>query len=71
MNGPKTTTEIAAESENLTVGLVTEMMDAVELDGAVCRDDSGSAIVGGGSGTIAELRWWGNLFVDYIWDGPE
>jgi len=48
--------EIAAESENLTVGLVAEMMDAVELDGAVCRDDSGSAIVGGGSGTISELR---------------
>jgi len=71
LNGPKTTMEIAGESENLTVGLVTEMMDAVELDGAVCRDDSGSAIVGGGSGTIAELRWWGNLFVDYIWDGPE
>ena len=60
--------EIAAE-ENLTVGLVTEMMDAVEVDGAVCRDAAIST--GGGSGTISELRWWANLFVDYIWDGPE
>jgi ESCRT-II complex subunit VPS36 len=71
LNGPKTTVEIAAESEKLTVGLVTEMMDAVERDGAVCRDDNGSAIIGGGSGTISELRWWRNLFVDYVWDGPE
>ena len=67
LSGPKTTIEIAAE-ENLTVSLVTEMMDAVEVDGAVCRD---AAITGSGNGTISELRWWGNLFVDYIWDGPE
>lgn len=59
--------EIAAE-ENLTVSLVTEMMDAVEVDGTVCRD---AAITGSGSDTISEFRWWGNLFVDYIWDGPE
>lgn len=70
LGGPKTTVEIAAE-ENLTVGLVSEMMDAVEMDGTVCRDDSSAAITGGGSGAISELRWWGNLFVGYIWDGPE
>ena len=57
--------------ENLTVGLVSEMMDAVEVDGNVCRDDSSAAITGGGSVTVSELRWWGNLFIDYIWDGPE
>lgn len=62
--------EIAAE-EKLTIDLVSEMMDAVEFDGAVCRDDSSAAITGGGSGTVSELRWWGNLFVDYIWDGSE
>ena len=67
LSGPKTTMEIAAE-ENLTVSLVTEMMDAIEVDGAVCRDAANS---GSGSGTISEFRWWGNLFVDYIWDGPE
>ncbi|KAF8809965.1 vacuolar protein sorting-associated protein 36 [Phlegmacium glaucopus] len=70
LGGPKTTVEIAAE-ENLTVGLVSEMMDAVEMDGTVCRDDSIAAITGGGSGAVSDIRWWGNLFVDYIWDGPE
>lgn len=70
LSGPKTTMEIAVE-ENLTVGLVSEMMDAVEVDGNVCRDDSSAAITGGGSVTVSELRWWGNLFIDYIWDGPE
>jgi ESCRT-II complex subunit VPS36 len=60
LGGPTTPLGIAAE-ENLTVGLVTEMMDAVEVDGAVCRDDSSAAITGGGSGTISELKWWGNL----------
>ena len=61
--------EIAAE-ENLTVSLVTEMMDAVEFDGAVCRD---AAVTGGrgSGGTVSELRWWRNVFVDYIWDGAE
>ena len=70
LSGPKTTMDIAAE-ENLTVGLVTEMMDAVEADGAVCRDDNSAAITGGGSGTVSELGWWRNVFVNYIWDGPE
>ena len=70
LGGPKTTTEIAAE-ENLTVGLLSEMMDTVEMDGAVCRDDSSAAMAGVGSGTNSELKWWGNLFVGYMWDGPE
>jgi len=67
LSGARTTMEIAAE-ENLTVSLVTEMMDAIEDDGAVCRD---AAITGGGGGTLSELRWWRNLFLDYIWDGAE
>ena len=70
MSGPKTTLDISAE-EDLTVSLVTEMIDAVEQDGGVCRDDSGAAITGGGSGTGVELKWWANLFVGYIWDGQE
>lgn len=61
--------EIAAE-EKLTVSLVTEMMDVVEVDGAVCRDAAITS-TGSGSGTISELRWWINFFVDYIWDGPK
>ncbi|KAJ3512696.1 hypothetical protein NLJ89_g3369 [Agrocybe chaxingu] len=67
MGGPKTTIEIATE-EDLTVGLVTEMIDEVESDGGICRDDSSAAITGGGSGTGVEIRWWGNLFVGYVWD---
>ncbi|KAF8883888.1 EAP30/Vps36 family-domain-containing protein [Gymnopilus junonius] len=70
MNGAKTTVEISAE-ENLTVALVTEMLDAVERDGGICRDDSAAAIAGGGSGTGSEVRWWGNVFHGYMWDGQE
>ncbi|KAF9566050.1 hypothetical protein CPC08DRAFT_704135 [Agrocybe pediades] len=70
LNGPKTTIEISLE-ENLTVALTSEMIDAAELDGGVCRDDSGASISGGGSGTGVELRWWANLFHGYIWDGQE
>jgi len=71
IGGPKTTMEISAE-EGLTVALTTEMLDAVEQDGGVCRDDSSAACTGGGgSGTGVELRWWTNLFLGYIWDGQE
>jgi len=70
MNGPKTTIEISLE-ENLTVALTSEMIDAAEQDGGVCRDDNSASIVGGGSGTGVELKWWANLFHGYIWDGQE
>ncbi|KAF8153765.1 vacuolar protein sorting-associated protein 36 [Crassisporium funariophilum] len=70
MGGPRTTMEISNE-EGLTVGLVSEMIDAVEGDGGVCRDDGSTAMSGGGSGTGVELRWWANLFVGYVWDGQE
>ena len=70
ISGAKTTLEISRE-EQLTVALVTEMIDAAEQDGGVCRDDSSAAIVGGGSGTGVEVRWWTNIFVGYIWDGQE
>uniref|UniRef100_A0A8H7XLD4 Vacuolar protein-sorting-associated protein 36 n=1 Tax=Psilocybe cubensis TaxID=181762 RepID=A0A8H7XLD4_PSICU len=70
MAGPKTTVEIAT-AEDLTVALVSEMIDDVEKDGGVVRDDSTAAITGGGSGTGAEVRWWGNVFQGYIWDGQE
>jgi ESCRT-II complex subunit VPS36 len=66
LTGPKTTMEIAQE-ENITVGLSTEMIAAVEADGDICRDDAGSGLVGGG----AELNWWANILVGYVWDGQE
>ena len=63
--------DIATE-EDLTVSLVAEMIDAVEQDGGVCRDDSGAAAISGnGSGTGVETKWWANLFMGYSWDGQE
>lgn len=63
--------EIAALEEGLPFGLVFEMIDAVEDDGQICQDDSSAAIVGGGSGTGSEIRWWVNVFVGCRWDGQE
>ena len=87
MNGPKTTMEIALEEGGiqldyesglgqghggLPVALVREMIESGEVDGDFVRDDVGeAAIVGGGSGTGAEVRWWPNVFVGYAWDGQE
>ncbi|KAJ7162017.1 EAP30/Vps36 family-domain-containing protein [Mycena filopes] len=62
--GPKTTTEVARE-EGVAVGLAAEMIAAVEADGEVCRDDEACAVRGGG----AEVRFWGNVFHGYVWDG--
>jgi ESCRT-II complex subunit VPS36 len=56
-----------AQEENITVGLSTEMIAAVEVDGDICRDDAGSGLIGGG----AELKWWANIFIGYVWDGQE
>jgi len=64
LSGPKTTTEVARE-ERVAVGLAAEMIEAVEKDGELCRDDEACAIRGGG----AEVRWWGNVFHGYVWDG--
>lgn len=64
--------EVAA-AESITIGLTGEMIGAAEVDGYVCRDDGDAAIVGGGSGSGsgAEVRWWVNMFSDYVWDGQE
>ncbi|KAJ6600389.1 vacuolar protein sorting-associated protein 36 [Mycena vulgaris] len=62
--GPKTTTEVARE-ERITVALAAEMIDAVEVDGDVCRDDEACVIRGGS----AAVRFWGNVFHGYVWDG--
>lgn len=57
----------------MTVGLAAEMVEAVEDDGEICRDDAGAnAIKGGGSGSGGgEIRWWRNVFRGYVWDGQE
>lgn len=70
LTGPKTTVEVARE-ESITIGLAGEMIDAVEADGEVCRDDGSASIRGGGSGVGTEIRWWANIFMDFVWDGEE
>jgi ESCRT-II complex subunit VPS36 len=62
--GPKTTTEVARE-EHVAVGLAAEVIGAVEADGDIRRDDEACATKGGG----AEVRFWGNIFHGYVWDG--
>ncbi|KAF7343333.1 Vacuolar protein-sorting-associated protein 36 [Mycena venus] len=64
LSGPKTITEVARE-ERVAVGLAAEMIGGVEADGDICRDDEACAIKGGG----AEVRYWGNVFHGYVWDG--
>ncbi|KAJ4478293.1 EAP30/Vps36 family-domain-containing protein [Lentinula aciculospora] len=70
--GPKSTTEIAQE-EGMTIGLTTEMLNIVEEDGDVCRDD-GQSVIQENKGDIlvlGEVDWWANLFSGYTWDGQE
>ncbi|KAG6336743.1 hypothetical protein ID866_2348 [Astraeus odoratus] len=62
------TSQIALE-ENITISLAAEMVEAVEADGIICRDDTRSAVRGGGSGSGSELRWILNVFREYVWDG--
>jgi ESCRT-II complex subunit VPS36 len=67
LSGPKTTLEVALE-EDITAGLAAEMMIAMENDGEVLRDDSGSTADGRGLGG-GEVIWWMNAIRDYVWDG--
>lgn len=73
--GPRTTIEVAQE-EDLPIGLTQEMLDEVEMDGEICRDDGGTGVdmfsseslgtAGGG-----EVHYWVNIFREYVWDGQE
>lgn len=64
--GPRKTGEIARQ-ENLSVGLVQEMIFSAEQDGAVVRDEA-LHVVGD---EMRETTWWRNLFEGYVWDGEE
>lgn len=68
LNGPKTTADIAKE-EGITIALTEGMVDAVEADGQICRDDSTSAMsVSGQAGGV--VQWWSwEHFRDYVYDG--
>lgn len=60
-----------AHEEGITIGLASEMIGAVEADGEVCRDEGSASIRGGGSGVEVEIKWWANIFTNFVWDGEE
>lgn len=66
--GPQTTMDIAIE-EDLPFSLVNELLQVVEADNHIIRDDAAAALVGGGGVAGAQVRWWVNVFHGYIWDG--
>ena len=82
--GPRTTIEIAQE-EDLPIGLTQEILDEVEMDGEICRDDGGAGValfasLSSSASTSAdawaasgggEVRYWVNIFRGYVWDGQE
>ncbi|KAI0706725.1 EAP30/Vps36 family-domain-containing protein [Cerioporus squamosus] len=75
--GPRTTVEVAQE-DDLPIGLTEEMVNEVEMEGEICRDDGGSgvSIFSSPGATWAaseggEVRWWVNIFRGYVWDGQE
>ncbi|KAJ3716282.1 vacuolar protein sorting-associated protein 36 [Lentinula guzmanii] len=70
--GPKSTTEIAQE-EGMTISLTAEMLNIVEEDGDVCRDDGRCVIQENSKDVLVlgEVNWWANLFLGYTWDGQQ
>ena len=61
------------------------MVAEVEMDGEICRDDGGPGVAIFASSPSAsanengwaasesggEVRWWVNIFRNYVWDGQE
>jgi len=64
--GGKTTTEVAL-FEGLGLGMMWELIQAVEQGGGIVRDEGEGGEGGWGQG--AEVRWWTNMFNGYVWDG--
>ncbi|KAG8774912.1 hypothetical protein FRC12_001759 [Ceratobasidium sp. 428] len=53
--------QIAAdEGAGVSLAMVQEMVECVEEDGVIARDEAGGS---------REVRWLPNLFVGYVWDG--
>lgn len=44
-----------------------ELIQFVEQRGEIVRDEGGGG--GGGWGEGAEVRWWANMLIGYVWDG--
>jgi ESCRT-II complex subunit VPS36 len=70
MNGPRKLMEIATE-EKISVALALELVDAVEQDGNICRDDASNAITGEAGVSFNEVLYYENVFRDYQWDGQD
>ena len=70
LTGPKTTADIAQE-EGLAIGMAAEMVNAIENDGELCRDEEGAMISGGPAAGGGEVKWWINEFKAYTWDGDD
>lgn len=70
LNGPQTIGNIAKE-EGITIALAEGMVDAVEADGQVCRDDAASAIRDPGHPGGIILWWSWASFSDYVYDGQQ
>ncbi|KAI9511222.1 EAP30/Vps36 family-domain-containing protein [Russula earlei] len=60
VSGSRTTLDIAQE-EGVPMGLASEMVDEAEAQGVVCRDET----------EHGEVRWWLNVFHEYVWDGQQ
>ena len=69
---PMTVTEIAAK-EQVTIALTQGMIEEIEAEGGILRDDVSSCALtaGQGIGWGAEVRWWPNVVLLYSWDGHE
>ncbi|KAI5828362.1 hypothetical protein K523DRAFT_277025 [Schizophyllum commune Tattone D] len=67
-----TVTEIAAK-EQVTIALTQGMIEEIEAEGGILRDDVSSCALtaGQGIGWGAEVRWWPNVVLLYSWDGHE
>jgi len=60
ISGVRTTLDIAQE-EAVPTGLAAEMIEEAEAQGVVCRDEA----------EHGEVRWWLNVFQEYVWDGQD
>ncbi|TRM69851.1 EAP30/Vps36 family-domain-containing protein [Schizophyllum amplum] len=65
-----TVTDIATK-EQVTIALTQEMIEEIEAECGILRDDvSSCALVNErGIGWGADVRWWPNLLLHYVWDG--
>lgn len=57
-SGPKTTIQVANQ-ENVSIGLIQEMITSVEEEGRIVQDEAANG----------NVLWWPNEIVSFVWDG--